>query len=157
MAVSLSARDKEALDLIEEGLAGSDPRFAAKLSAFSRLTDGGEMPARERIRAAGRPSAFRGLLLRDSDSGRRTRPRRSFYWVTLIVWLLISAAMVSVALVLSHSGPPACARGQGTGCANRSVPSAPRVPAGHKGQTGQTGQEGGTGQAGQYGTGFLGP
>jgi len=159
--VSLSAHDKEALDLIEEGLGATDPRFAALLSAFSQLTDGGEMPARERIRGAGRPSAFRGLLYRDSRPGRHTRSRQTFYWVTVAVWLLISAAMVSVALVLSHSGPAACARGQGTGCASRSAPSAPRVLAGHKGQTGGTNQTGGANQTGQEGgtnqTGFLGP
>jgi Protein of unknown function (DUF3040) len=142
VAVSLSAHDKEALDLIEEGLAASDPRFAAKLSAFTQLTDGGEMPARERIRAAARPTAFRGPLMRGSRPGRHTWPRQPLCWVTVAVWLLISATMLSLALILSHSGAAACARGQATGCANRSVPSAPSVPAG---------------QNDQYGTGFLGP
>jgi hypothetical protein len=155
--VSLSAHDKEALDLIEEGLAGSDPRFAAKLSAFSQLTDGGEMPARERIRAAGRPAAFRGLLFRDSRPGRRTRPRRPLYWVTVAVWLSISVTMIAVALVLSHSSAATCARGQGTGCANRSAPSAPRVPAGQNVKNSQNVKNGQNVENGQYGTGFLGP
>jgi hypothetical protein len=145
VAVSLSAHDKEALDLIAEGLAGSDPRFAAKLSAFSRLTDGGEMPVREQIQAAGRPSAFRGPLLRASGPARRTRPRQTFYRVTVAVWLLISVAMVSVALVFSHSGTTACARGQDSGCASRSAPSAPSAPSVP------------AAQQGQYGPGFLGP
>ncbi|HEX6448524.1 MAG TPA: DUF3040 domain-containing protein [Trebonia sp.] len=148
--MSLSAHDKEALDLIAEGLAASDPRFAAKLSAFTKLTDGGEMPARERIRAATRPTAFRGPLMRGSRPGGRTRPRRPLYWITVAVWLLISATMISLALILSHSGAPACARGQGTGCANRSVPAAPSrsVPSAPSVPADQNGQEG---------TGFLGP
>jgi hypothetical protein len=174
VAVSLSARDRQALDLIAEDLAASDPRFAAKLSAFSKLTDGGEMPARERI-LAGRPAPIRGLLVRDSRSEGRTRPRRPLYLVTLVIWLVISVALISVALVLSHSGTAAaCARGGATGCAkaNRPVPSAPRLPVGQNGLYGQYGETSQSNQNAlinqinqinrnahnsQYGAGFLGP
>jgi hypothetical protein len=134
MQVSLSARDRQALDLIEEGLAGADPRFAAKLSAFSRLTDGGEMPARERIQADTRPTTLRGLPPHGLRPGRRKRPRRPSTGAAVTVLLLISLAVISVALVLGHSGAAAaCPRHSGAGCANRAVPSAPRVPAGQTG------------------------
>ena len=47
-AMSLSAREQQALDSIKSGLAGSDPELAALLSAFTRLASGEEMPDRER-------------------------------------------------------------------------------------------------------------
>ena len=43
--MSLSARDQQALDGIEDGLAGSTPKLAAMLATFTRLTSGEEIPA----------------------------------------------------------------------------------------------------------------
>lgn len=129
--MSLNAHDRHALDLIEEGLADSDPRFAAKLSAFSRLTDDGEMPARERI-GAGRLHSP-GLAVRGLLSGGPARQRRVLYVTAIAVWLSISVMLISVALVLSHSGSAtACTEWRGTACAGRATPTAPPVPAGHK-------------------------
>lgn len=127
--VSLSARDRQALEEIEEELGGSDPRFAAKLSAFSRLTDDGEMPARERIRAGRRRAAGRALLFPVGGE----RPRRSvFMWISVTIWLVISAALLSVALVLSHTaGTASCAQWKGLLCVHRVVPSAPASHTGH--------------------------
>jgi Protein of unknown function (DUF3040) len=96
MLVSLNAHDRHALDLIEAELASSDPQFAAKLSAFSRLANGGTMPERERIRAG------RWLSL-----------------ATVAVWLVVSLGLLGVALVASHigAGPP-CAQWQAAVCAD---------------------------------------
>ena len=44
-AMSLSERDQQALDGIEDGLAGSTPKLAAMLATFTRLTAGEEMPS----------------------------------------------------------------------------------------------------------------
>lgn len=128
MAVSLNAHDRRALDLIEEELAGSDPRFAAKLSAFTRLTEGGEMPARERIRSGRR----RVRALRGLRPGTHGRPRWSLYRTMLAVWLSISLALILIALGLSHAGTTAaCSQWRGLVCVSRTAPSAPPVPAGH--------------------------
>ena len=43
--MSLSERDQQALDGIEDGLAGSTPKLAAMLATFTRLTAGEEMPS----------------------------------------------------------------------------------------------------------------
>lgn len=57
--MSLSARDRQALDSIEDRLAGSDPGLASLLDTFARLEAVEEMPAREDIRAGGPPPAAR--------------------------------------------------------------------------------------------------
>lgn len=130
MAVSLNAHDRRALDLIEEELAGSDPRFAAKLSAFTRLTEGGEMPARERIRSRRRRGP--GWALRAPRPGSHGRPRWSLYRTMLAVWLSVSLAMILIALGLSHAGTTAaCSQWRGLVCVSRTAPSAPPAPAGH--------------------------
>src|SRR5215472_5441761 len=105
--MSLNARDKQALDRIEEEVACSDPRFAARLSAFSRLADGWTMPDRERIRPDGqRP-------------GRRMT-RRGLAWATAVVWLVTSLGLIAVALITSHAGGSApCTQWQTTACASR--------------------------------------
>ena len=44
--MSLSAREQQTLEDIEDGLAGSDPGLAARMAMFTRLPAGDEMPAR---------------------------------------------------------------------------------------------------------------
>lgn len=118
--MSLNARDRQALDRIEEELSGADPRFAARLSAFSRLADGEGMPARERIRPRRQRIGpfFLSRLSRRSTVG--------------VVWLAISLMLFTVAIALSHlSAGSGCAQWQGLSCAQRSVPSAPPATGGH--------------------------
>ena len=47
--MSLSAREQQALDCIEDELAGSDPKLAWLLATFARHASGEEMPVREKI------------------------------------------------------------------------------------------------------------
>jgi hypothetical protein len=47
--MSLSAREQQALDSIEDELAGSDPKLASLLATFAGHASGQEMPAREKI------------------------------------------------------------------------------------------------------------
>jgi hypothetical protein len=54
--MSLSAREQQALESIEDGLAESDPGLASRLGIFSRLASGEEMPERDEIQPI-RPSA----------------------------------------------------------------------------------------------------
>ena len=47
--MSLSGRERQALDSIEVRLTSSDPKLASLLAMFSRLAVDEEMPAREKI------------------------------------------------------------------------------------------------------------
>jgi hypothetical protein len=57
--MSISEREQQALDSIEEDLAGSVPELAAKLAVFTRLTAGEAMPPRERVWRPARVSPAR--------------------------------------------------------------------------------------------------
>ena len=97
---------------IENGLADSDPRLASMLNIFSRLAAGEEMPVREKIRVRrGRPAAHHPRRARRHPR-RSTAPRqasrlyRRLGWqqAMLLLWVVITAGALAVALVLSTSG-----------------------------------------------------
>jgi hypothetical protein len=117
--VSLSAHDRRALNLIGESLAGSDPRLAAMMSAFSRLADGEAMPGRERIQAGRQRmagQAFRATLA--ALPGRCWHRMAAQRWVTL-TWLAISLVLITLALVASHTGSSAtCVGWTAPACGN---------------------------------------
>jgi len=126
---SLTERESQALDAIAHGLAGSDPRLASMLNIFSRLAAGEEMPAREKIRIRrGWPPARPRRARRHPRPGRalpqphRLCPRLGWPQAMLLLWVVISAALVAVALVLNNSGPTACVRSMGTACLSPSIP-----------------------------------
>src|SRR5689334_10985445 len=52
MDMSISEREQQALDFIEEDLAGSGAALAAKLAVFTRRTAGETMPRRESVRCS---------------------------------------------------------------------------------------------------------
>ncbi|MGH3282091.1 MAG: DUF3040 domain-containing protein [Trebonia sp.] len=128
--MSLNAHDRHALAQIEEDLVGGDPKFAAKLSGFSRLADGEEMPESERIRQARRHVV--GPALRGLRPGRPGAPRL-MYWIAVAMAVALTLAVICFALVLGNTGGKAACTGWQVGaCARRSAPSAPAVPSGHK-------------------------
>jgi hypothetical protein len=88
-----------ALESIETGLGDSDPALASLLAMFSRLASCEEMPVSERIRTS---------LRRPPRRGRRRRPSRSAFRSTsaLLVWLVVSVALITAAVVLSRGGAP---------------------------------------------------
>ncbi len=109
--MSLSEREQQALQSIEDGLTGADPRLAALLATFTRLTADEALPLRERI-----------------DAGRRlgVRPRRRmplpggrlpWQYTCALLWFGVTLALIALALVLGHGGSrascgplrPACA------------------------------------------------
>jgi hypothetical protein len=131
--VSLNPRDRHALAQIEERLADADPRFAARLSAFARLADGGVMPERERIRESRRPVA--GRLLRGRRAPGRPGARRPMYWIAVALATAVTIAGIAAALVSGNTGTKgACANWQGLACTRQVTPPAPG-PAGEKGRT----------------------
>lgn len=105
--MSLSAHDRRALDLIGDDLAGSDPHLAAMLSFFSRLADGEAVPGREPIRKVrqGEPGQSFCVAL-TGHQGRCWRTMTAQYWAA-VTWLVVSLALITIALVLSRVGPVA--------------------------------------------------
>jgi len=130
--VSLSAHDKKALDLIEEGVAGTDPHLAAMMSAFSRLADGEAMPGHERIGGGKRDVATRAghvtLTARPGrhqprTAGQHLRSRWSGKWVALAWLVMLLVSLVVAAVVLSRSGTSAaCAGWPPSACGSHAVP-----------------------------------
>jgi len=110
--MSLTEPQMQALGWIEDGLAGSDPRLASMLNIFSRLGAGEEMPAREKTRVRrGRPAARRPRRARRHPrrgiarpQPRRLYPRLTLPQAMLLLWVVITAGMLAVALVLNTSG-----------------------------------------------------
>ena len=84
-----------ALESIETGLGDADPALASLLATFSRLTSSEDMPARERIRTP---------LRHPPRRSRRPRRRAPRSWSAPLAWLVVSVALITVAVVLSHGG-----------------------------------------------------
>jgi hypothetical protein len=124
MMMSLTEPQRRALGCIEHGLAGSDPRLASMLTIFSRLAAGEEMPAREKTRVRrGRPAAHRSRRARRHPrqgtalpQARWLYPRLGRQQAMLLLWAVISAALLAIALVLNTSGHKACIQSMGTAC-----------------------------------------
>jgi hypothetical protein len=112
MMMRLTEPETQALGSIEHGLASSDPRLASMLNIFTRLTAGEEMPAREETPVRrGRPPAHRPRRARRHPRrgiarprARRLFPRPGLQQTMLLLWVVITAGMLAVALVLNTSG-----------------------------------------------------
>ena len=128
--MSLSQPETQALGTIADGLAGSDPRLASMLTIFSRLAAGEEMPVREKTRVRrGRPAAHRPRRARQHPrrsialpQARRPYARLGWQQAMLLLWAVISAALLAAALVLNTSGHKACIQSMGAACPASPVP-----------------------------------
>ena len=122
--MSLSQPETQALGTIADGLAGSDPRLASMLTIFSQLAAGEDMPAREKTRARRRrPAAHRPRRARRYPrrgtafpQPRRRYARLGWQQAMLVLWAVISAALLAAALVLNTSGHKTCIQSIGTVC-----------------------------------------
>lgn len=102
--MSLSTREQQALDGIENRLVGSDPRLAGLLATFTRMTSDEGMPTREEVRI--HVSWLRRLFRRA-----RQPLAAGLGGVMALLWVLIAVGMIAVAVVLSGSGSGgACSR-----------------------------------------------
>jgi hypothetical protein len=114
--VSLDAREQQALDSIRDGLASSDPALVERLTIFTRLASGEEMPTREKIHVG----------------SRQVPPRRGFHQVMPpLLWLVTSVALIVVALVYNRgSSHDTCTSSWSTFCtgAISAANSASRIP-----------------------------
>jgi hypothetical protein len=112
---SLSTQEQQALDSIMDDLAGCDPALVARLAIFTRLASGEEMPARERVQAGSRRK------VRRSRSGprltRRPHQRLGLPQAAMLLWLVITVALIAIALASSHGGSQGtCPRSWATSC-----------------------------------------
>lgn len=100
-AVALSGREQRALSSIADELTASDPKLASILTFFNRVTRGEEMPLRQR---AGKSRQ------READGSHRAPGRTSkalpvsISLLFMFAWILISATLITVAIVLSNTG-----------------------------------------------------
>ena len=99
--MSLSSWEQQVLDSIRDHLVSSHPTLAARLAIFTRLASDEEMPAREKIQAGSRPIPRPRSRPRAAS---RVYQRLGFQRAALLLWLVTTAALISVALVVSHSG-----------------------------------------------------
>ena len=127
--MSLTQPETQALGSIADGLAGADPRLASMLTIFSRLAAGEDMPAREKTRARCRrlTARRRRRARRDPRRGTarphpRRRPARLNRPAMLVLGAVISAALLTVALALTASGPKTCIQSMRTMCSAPSIP-----------------------------------
>ena len=108
--MSLSTREQQALEGIENRLAGSDPKLAALLVTFARLTSGEAMPAREEVREDARlPGRWTRRVFR------RARRLLAAYagldHALALLWVLVAVGVIAVAVALSGGGRAgACVR-----------------------------------------------
>ncbi len=99
---SLSTREQQALDSIKDDLASCDPALVARLALFTRLASGEQMPAREKVPAGSR----RVARLSRPEPLRTCRPYRRLGvpQVAMLLWLVITVALIATALASSHGG-----------------------------------------------------
>ena len=140
--MSLSAWEQQALESIKNGLAGSDPELAALLSAFNRLASDDEMPDRETTPAGSR-RAFLRLRRARWRASLRGRFRRLGFQGTalLLLWPLVTAALIAVALALSAAGDHArCTEMVALTCIGPAPSRSPGFPS-HSTATSQASQQ----------------
>jgi len=104
--MSLSAWECQALNSIRDELADSDPQLTALLVSFTELASGESMPARERVRPSSRRAvvrSYRRRRYRDRVRELRVYQRLMSRWA-LLLWLLVTAVLISVAVTLSRGG-----------------------------------------------------
>jgi len=131
--MSLGAWEQQALDSIEDGLAGSDPELAVLMTTFTELASGEDMPARENIRARSRRAIMQSRRKRRHCIRAKAWPVNRYLRVryALVLWLVPTAALIAIALSLSGgSGQVPCAGSWPTFCAHP-VPVSSSPPAPH--------------------------
>lgn len=136
--MSLSAREWRALDSIEGELAGSAPGLIALASGFNRLASDEEMPDRGEIQAGPRRASCRA---RSRSCLRRVRRYLGIQRVAVLLWLLITFALLATGLALNAAGDHGPCTGKTEMAAMSCVGGqAPRHSPGSPSQSASTGQ-----------------
>jgi hypothetical protein len=110
MVMSLNTWEQQALNSIKDQLADSAPRLTALLTTFNRLASNEEMPVGEKIHADRRRTNIRPRRKRRHPRHgsvraheRREYPRQGFQRAALLLWLLTTITLITVALALTRS------------------------------------------------------
>jgi len=143
--LGLNAHDRQALAQIEEALADADPKFAAKLSLFSRLVGGVPALERERMRDGRRPAAGQSICGLSPD---RPRAFRRLYVIAAAMALVLTVTMIAVAAISRTSGKGTCAEWAADRCVKQAATSPPKSPQGQQNQQGQQSKQGQKSQPG---------
>lgn len=110
--MSLSPREQHVLDSIKDALAGSE--LAALLATFTRLVSGEEMPARQPVRARKQRHPHRARQRRHPRRenmrlhAHRVYLRLGFHRVALLLWLVITVALITTAVAFDRSSQDGC-------------------------------------------------
>jgi len=98
--------EPRALDSIARALGGSDPKLASLLATFSRLASSEEMPPHEKVRSPLRHPPHRRWPRprRGKAPHRRRGPQRA----AVLIWLVASITLITVAVIISRGGPVSC-------------------------------------------------
>jgi len=118
--MSLSPWEQDALDSIENGLAGSDPGMTARLAMFTRLASGEAMPVRDKLQAISQRVVRRG-----TRRSRRLYQRLNLGRVMLLLWLVTTLALIAAALATSRASAGTCAGSTSALC--RGASTAPQT------------------------------
>jgi hypothetical protein len=110
-------------------LAESDPHLAGLLGTFTRLTAGEQMPAREQFRAAWRRpirpgrAVSRKLPRPSRQASAHGMQRFSLAHGLMLLWLLASVGLISLAIALSSATTASCPGAHRTSCNQPGWPS----------------------------------
>jgi hypothetical protein len=135
--MSLSPWEEQILDSIKDRITRSDPGLAALLDTFTKLVVEEDMPPRENIqasrRAPCRPSRKRRRrrrhILRQTLG--RAHGRLGHQRLGLLLWLLISIALITTALALNRGGSSTgCTPSWTVACTNPAPAQSPPHKAG---------------------------
>ena len=98
--------EHQAPDSIQSALGHTDPKLASLLATFPRLAASEEMPAHEKVRSPlGHPPRRHRSRRRRGEAPHR---HRSLQRAAILTWLITTAAMITVAVILSRGGPASC-------------------------------------------------
>ena len=98
--------EHQALNSIQSALGHTDPKLASLLAGFSRLASSEEMPAHERVRSPLRHPPYRRSHRR--RRGKALDHGRGLQRTAVLIWLVTSVTLITVAVILSNGGPATC-------------------------------------------------
>jgi hypothetical protein len=113
--MSLSTWEQQALDSIKDDLVSCDPTLVARLTIFTRLVSGEEMPAREKTHVGSRRAVRRSRP--EPRDTRRPYQRLGLQQAVMLLWLVTTVALIAIALASNHGGSQGtCTRSWATFC-----------------------------------------
>jgi hypothetical protein len=98
--------EHQALNSIQSALGHTDPKLASLLAGFSRLASSEEMPTHERVRSPLRHPPHRRSYRR--RRGKALDHDRGLQRTVVLIWLVTSVTLITVAAILSNGGPATC-------------------------------------------------